>query len=72
MLVRACPICGIDVINHCFHDEETVLARDMSLDHATALLKDTIADMESAIDAYKDRLRRYEEMSSGVSNTREA
>ena len=72
MIVTACPRCGIQVLNHCFHDDESIMSQEMPVEQAISLLESTIEEAEFSLKACKNGLERYQEMADGVSNTREA
>jgi hypothetical protein len=66
-IVKACPKCGKEYWNHCWHDGyDEVSTEKMEVGKAIPLLTNTIAILEEELRECRETLAKYQGMSADV------
>ena len=58
--VKACPVCGNEVLNTCFHDGEDISSVEMPVIRAAELVVNYITQLEVDLEESKDELKKYQ------------
>lgn len=60
MKIKACPACGLEVSQTCYHDGEDIPAVEMNIENAVKLTREYIVDMEEQVKLAKANLSKYQ------------
>lgn len=56
MNVKACPVCGQEVLNTCYHEGDDVEAIKMPIEQAIDLTKEWVKSLKYALESYEEQL----------------
>lgn len=59
MMVRACPICGLEFVSHCYHARREILSVEMSVDRAIRLIEAKLESLAELTEQCQNQLTRY-------------